>query len=168
MRITHIVSIGVMFGLLATSGLAQDKSNPGEEGHTGAQAAADAIRAQAGADGAFLTAKNIKSTYNPQDLSTLMQYPTEGIVVVKLTGAEIRAAFEHAASLYPQANTSFLQISGFTVDISAGAPSEKRVVGVSTDAGPLNDTKTYQIAMPALLGRGGMGYFTIWDKSKIT
>ena len=31
----------------------------------------------------------------------------------------------------------------------------------------LENGKTYSIAMPANLGRGGLGYFKIWDKSKI-
>ena len=31
----------------------------------------------------------------------------------------------------------------------------------------MDDNKTYNVAMPASLGRGGLGYFKIWDKNKI-
>jgi 2',3'-cyclic-nucleotide 2'-phosphodiesterase (5'-nucleotidase family) len=150
---------------VAAYAVAQSKSNPGKEGHSGAQAVADVIRAQAGADGAILTANYVKQSYSPKDLSSLMMYPTEGIVVVKLKGSQLRAAFEKAIGLYPQANQSFLQISGFSIDIDPA--KDKKITAISTDSGPLDDNRTYEIAMPALLGRGGMGYNTIWNKSMI-
>lgn len=150
---------------LAAYAVAQSKANPQKEGHSGAQSAADHIRAAAGADGAFFTAGYIKGSYNTKDLASLMQYPTEGVVVLKLKGSQIRAAFEKSASLYPQVNVSFLQISGFTVEISTSG--DKKVAAVSTDSGPLDDNRTYDIAMPALLGRGGMGYSSIWNKGMI-
>ena len=31
----------------------------------------------------------------------------------------------------------------------------------------LDESRTYNIAMPSQLGRGGVGYFKIWDKSRI-
>jgi hypothetical protein len=157
----------ISLALVSLLALAQEKG-PGNMAHTGAQAAADAIRTAAGTDGAFLAAKHVKIPFQAGDLSTMMQYPTEAIVVVKLTGAELKAAFERSAALYPQPNQSFLQISGFTVEISASGAPEKRVTSVKTDSGAsLDDAKSYEIAMPAQLGRGGMGYFKIWDKNKI-
>jgi 2',3'-cyclic-nucleotide 2'-phosphodiesterase (5'-nucleotidase family) len=149
--------------MLAAYAVAQTKSIAGKEAHSGAQNVADLLRSQTGADGAFLTAAYIRASYNPKDLATLMQYPTEGIVVLRLKGSQIRSAFERSVSLYPQSNVGFLQISGFTVDFSA----DKKVTAISTDAGPLDDNKTYEIAMPALLGRGGMGYVSIWNKNMI-
>lgn len=161
---TAVTVLGALSLLaLATYAVAQSKSNAGKEGHSGAQTAADAIRDQAGADGAFLTAAYVKTSYSPKDLASLMQYPTEGIVVLKLKGSQVRSAFERSVSLYPQANVSFLQISGFTVDFSA----DKKITGIATDSGPLDDNKVYEIAMPALLGRGGMGYISIWNKGMI-
>jgi len=149
--------------MLAAYAVAQAKAIAGKEGHSGAQAAADLLRAQSGADGAFFTAAYIKPSYNTKDLASLMQYPTEGIVVLKLKGSQIRSAFERSISQYPQSNVGFLQVSGFTVDFG----SDKRITGIATESGPLDDNKTYDIAMPALLGRGGMGYISIWNKSMI-
>lgn len=159
----------LLVGLVALTMLAfAQEKGPGNMAHTGAQSAADAIRATAGTDGAFLAAKHIKVPFHTGDLASMMQYPTEAIVVVKLTGSELRAAFERSAALYPQPNQSFLQISGFTVEISASGAPEKRVVSIKTDSGgSLDEARAYEIAMPAQLGRGGMGYFKIWDKTKI-
>lgn len=153
---------------LVAGAMAQSKANPGKEGHAGAQSIADAIRAEAGADGAFLTAGYIKAAYNPKDLATLVQYPTEGVVVVKVKGSQIRAALEHAVSLYPQSSVGFLQVSGFTIDVNAAGAAENRITGISTDSGPLDDNRDYLIAMPTLLGRGGMGYATFWNKAAIS
>ncbi|MEQ1822410.1 MAG: 5'-nucleotidase [Fimbriimonadaceae bacterium] len=152
---------------VALVAFAQEKG-PGNMAHIGAQSAADALRTAAGTDGAFLAAKHIKVPYQSNDLASMMQYPTESIVVVKLTGAELRSAFERSAALYPQSNQSFLQVSGFSIEISSSGAPEKRVISVKSDTGNnLEDAKTYEIAMPAQLGRGGMGYFKIWDKNKI-
>jgi hypothetical protein len=38
---------------------------------------------------------------------------------------------------------------------------------VSASGGALDDNRVYNVAMPSSLGRGGLGYFKIWDKSKI-
>lgn len=137
--------------------------------HLPAQAAADVLREAAGTDGAFLAARNVNETYDQANLASLMQYPTENIVVVTLTGKELRSAFERSVALYPQPNPSFLQISGFSVEFSQAGMPESRVQNVSLANGnPLDENRRYTIAMPLSLGRGGMGYFKIWDKSKIT
>jgi 5'-nucleotidase/2',3'-cyclic-nucleotide 2'-phosphodiesterase/3'-nucleotidase/5'-nucleotidase len=87
--------------------------------------------------------------------------------VVNLTGAQLRQAFERSLSLYPQPNTSFLQISGFEVTFSRSAATNKRVLNVTASGSALQDGKTYSVAMPSSLGRGGLGYFKIWDKANI-
>lgn len=133
-----------------------------------AQAAADLIKTAAGTDGAFLAAGLLKEPYDQKDLSSLLLYPDDQIVVLKLTGAQIRQALERSVSLYPQPNTSFLQLSGFSATFSKEANPGKRILSVSTDAGPLVDTKSYEVAMPSSLGHGGLGYFKIWDTPNIT
>ncbi len=166
-RAFWVLGITAVVCALAATAIAQSKANAGKEGHSGAQSAADALRSQAGADGAFISATYVKSNYNPKDLASLVQYPTEGIVVLKLKGSQIRAALEHAVSLYPQSSVGFLQVSGFTIDVNASAAPEKRITGITTDSGPLDDSREYQIAMPTLLGRGGMGYASYWNKNAV-
>lgn len=154
-------------GVGAPAALGAD--DPALGSHLPAQAAADLMRGTAGTDGAFLAAGLLKERYDASDASSMFQYPTDEIVVVTLTGSQIRAALERSVSLYPQPYSSFLQLSGFTATFSKSAASGKRVVSVQTESGTkLADGQSYTVAMPASLGRGGLGYFKIWDKPNIT
>lgn len=134
----------------------------------GAQSAADFIKTYAQTDGAFLAAGLVKATYNADDLSTILQYPTDSLVVVSLTGAQLRQAFERSVSLFPQPNSSFLQLSGFEVTFSKSASANSRITSITTNGAKIVDSKTYTVAMPSSLGRGGLGFFKIWDRNKIT
>ncbi len=148
-------------------GFAQQKG-PEVEAHLPAQAAADVLRDVAKADGAFLAAGMLSTSgYQADNLATLLQYPTDTVVVLGLTGAQVRQAFERSVSLYPQPNFSFLQVSGFEISFDAGAAPNQRVRSVSAPGGRLEDSKVYNIAMPVSLARGAYGYFKIWNESKI-
>ena len=168
--IASITLFALALGALAQSASAQSASSAsnGSASESGAQAAADIIRSVAGSDFSFLAAGLLKSTYNKDDLSSILEYPTDEIVVVTLTGAEIRNALERSIQLYPQSNTSFLQVSGMDITFKKNALPNDRIASVTTPAGPLSDSKTYTVAMPGNLGRGGLGYFKIWHKGKIS
>ncbi len=150
--------------MLTAGGFAE---NPDRGAHLPSQAAADVLRDVAQTDGAFLAAGLVKTSYQTNNLASLLQYPTDNIVIVKLSGAQLKQAFERSLSLYPQANTSFLQLSGFEVTFNPNGASGQRVISVEQDGAPVGDAQDYTIAMPSSLGRGGLGYFKIWDKSKI-
>lgn len=141
---------------------------PETSGDAAGQTAADLIRAAANTDGAFLAAGLLRTQYDRNDLASLLQYPTDTIVIVNLTGAQIKQAFERSVSLFPQPNSSFLQISGFEVTFNRGGPPNERVTNITVRGSRLEPTRTYTVAMPQNLGRGGLGYFKIWDKSAIT
>lgn len=164
MAIRTLATVGC-FALLAAYAVAE--GGPDVGAHLPSQAAADVLRSYAGSDGAFLAADLVKENYGKDNLASLLQYPTDGVVVVSLTGAQIRQAFERSLSLYPQPNTSFLQISGFEVTFSKSAAPNSRVVSVTVNGAKLDDAHAYTVAMPANLGRGALGYFKIWDKAKI-
>ncbi len=168
--IASISLFALALGALAQSASAQSASSAsnGSASESGAQAAADVIRSVAGTDFSFLAAGLLKSTYNRDDLCSILEFPTDEIVVVNLTGAEIRNALERSIQLYPQSNTSFLQVSGMDITFKKNALPNERIVSVTTPSGPLTDTKTYTVAMPGNLGRGGLGYFKIWHKGKIS
>jgi 2',3'-cyclic-nucleotide 2'-phosphodiesterase (5'-nucleotidase family) len=155
-----------VFATLATASFCQ---SPETGAHLPSQAAADVLREYAGTDGAFLAAGLVKPAYQKsEELSALVQYPTDELVVVTITGAQVKSAFERSLSFFPMPNPGFLQISGFEVNFSKEAPQGQRVVQVRCNGLALDESKNYQIAMPASLGRGGLGYFKIWDKTKIT
>ncbi|MBX3118634.1 MAG: 5'-nucleotidase C-terminal domain-containing protein [Fimbriimonadaceae bacterium] len=144
------------------------QKSPSNSAHLPSQAAADLIRDAAGADGAFLAAGLVKDKFDSDDLSTLMQFGDDEIVVVALKGSQIKQAFERSIALYPEANTSFLQVSGFEIEFDGKADPNSRIRSITAGGSRLDENKTYNIAMPATLGRGGLGYFKIWDKNKIT
>ncbi len=163
MQLVTRALVGILLGL-ASLGFAQDA---GAGSHLPSQAAADIIREFAGTDGAFLAAGLVKESSQRDNLASLVQFPTETIVVVNLTGAQIKQAFERSVSLYPQKNTDFLQISGFEASFKKSAAAGQRIVSISANGTKLDERRTYTVAMPASLGRGGLGYFKIWDTSKI-
>jgi hypothetical protein len=158
--------VSVLLGIACAVAFAQGEPEKGS--HIPSQAAADVLREFAGTDGAFLAAGLVRSGSQQDDLASLLQYPTDELVVVTLTGTQVMQAFERSLALYPQANSSFLQISGFEVVFVKDAPVGKRVKEARCNNLLVQESKEYQIAMPSLLGRGGLGYFKIWDKAKIT
>lgn len=156
-------AIGI--SLLAASAFADE--NPETGAHQGSQAAADIVRSFAGSDGAFLVAGLVKPQFDKDNLATILQYPSDEIVVLNLTGAQVKQAFERSLSMFPQPNSSFLQISGFEVSFSKNPSASPRVLSVTANGSKIEDNRTYSVAMPGPLGRGGQGYFKIWDKAKI-
>jgi 2',3'-cyclic-nucleotide 2'-phosphodiesterase (5'-nucleotidase family) len=153
--------------LVLASALAVADERPDVGPNLAVQSAADEIRSAAGADAAFIGAGFLKDNFSKDDLSTMLQYPTDEVVVLNLSGDQIRQALERAVSLYPQANQSFLQISGIDVTFKKSAAPNSRIVTVSIGGNPLSLTNTYTVAMPSLLAKGGLGYFKIWEQAKI-
>jgi len=145
---------------------AQSASDFGSGAHPLAQAAADRIREAAGAEAAFLPAGLLKAS-SGTNLASILQYPSDEIVVVALKGSELKRALERSLANYPQFNSGFLQISGITVTFSQSAPPDSRIIEVSVNDSPLLEGRQYQVAMPANLANGSLGYFKIWKKSQI-
>lgn len=131
------------------------------------QSIADQLKDTAQVDGAFITSGLLREDYKGDSLSASLLYPTEEVVVVALRGAQIRQALERAVSLYPHPFSAWLHVSGFEATFSASADSGKRILSVTAGGDKLDDSRTYNVAMPAQLGRGGFGYFKVWDKSRI-
>lgn len=138
------------------------------QANSAAQDAADVLRSFTAADGAFLPSGHVKGAFDKSDLATILEYPLDNPMVLQLTGSQIRQALERSVSLFPQPNKSFLQLSGFDVTFSQGAPPYKRILSVTVNGSPLEDKKTYTVAMPSSLGLGTLGYFKIWDKPNIS
>ncbi|HLK16304.1 MAG TPA: 5'-nucleotidase [Fimbriimonadaceae bacterium] len=159
----------ILLGLACLSAGALAPAETKETGaDLGAQAAADAIKSAASADGAFIAAGMLKDGYDKtQDLASMLLYPEDQIMVVKLTGAQVHDALERSVSLYPQPNTSFLQLSGFEATFNKNASDGKRITSVTAGGVPLNNSSTYTVAMPARLAQGGYGFFKIWGLTDI-
>ena len=132
------------------------------------QSIADAIRSSAGTDISFIASGHIKEKYDGRDLVPALLYPTDEIVVLNLTGKQLKQAFERSLVFYPAPNASFLYLSGVDVQFKAAESANDRVISISVGGSPVDPTKTYSVSMPASLGRGGLGYFKIWDSKSIT
>jgi 2',3'-cyclic-nucleotide 2'-phosphodiesterase (5'-nucleotidase family) len=157
----------VVLLLAVASVLAWSQEGPEVGSHLPSQSAADALRGFAATDCAFMAAGLVKSNFDKDNLASLLQFPSDEVVVVNLTGTEIKQALERSVSLYPQPNPSFLQLSGVEATFSRNGTPGQRIVSVAVNGSKLDEKRTYSVAMPASLGRGGLGYFKIWDTSKI-
>lgn len=96
-------------------------------------------------------------------VSDLLHDPDETWAVIRLTGAQIRAALERAVSFAPTPRVFFLQVSGLTVVYDPDAPRGRKIKSVTVGFKPIDETVTYEVAMPESLADGGSGYFAIFD-----
>jgi len=153
--------------LFAMSSVARAEDGPEVGAHSASQSAADLLRDFAGSDGAFLAAGILKTkNFQKDNLASLLQYPTNSIVVLSLSGVQIREAFERSVSLYPQPNEGFLQISGFDVSFKKDGSPNSRIVSITVNGSKLQESKNYNVAMPSTLAHGALGYFKIWENAK--
>jgi 2',3'-cyclic-nucleotide 2'-phosphodiesterase (5'-nucleotidase family) len=133
----------------------------------------DAIRALEKSDIAFMPASGFKDFTIPHgqataaDFLNALMYPDDSISIVKLTGAQVKKALEQSLSLTPQKNSAFLQVSGITVNIDPNGGKDNRVTSVKVGKLPLDNAKTYMVAMPSPLANGALAYFKVWSKTDI-
>ncbi len=157
-----LISGLILFGTLAVA-----HAGPETESFGPGQAIADELRSATGAAIAWIPAGMLVEA-GRGDLSTFVQFGTDEISVVRLTGKQVRQALERSVSLFPDASPSFLQVSGLEVVFSKGANPDGRVRTVLVEGVELNATATYEVAMPGNVARGGLGYFTVWDRKAIS
>ncbi len=79
------------------------------------------------------------------------------IVVVRLTGAQLRKALEHGVS-GPGPRGRFPQVSGLTFTYRPQAPPGRRVQQILVSGRPLEADKIYTVATNNFLAAGGDGY----------
>lgn len=129
---------------------------------------ADAARAAGKADLALVQASQLRQTTIPAGdltrdaLTGALLYPDEQVVVVTVSGAQVRAALERGISMLPKPSTAFLQVSGITVTFRSTARPGERIDGVTVGRTALSPDKKYRAAMPASLAKGALGYFRIF------
>lgn len=134
---------------------------------------ADALRGAGGADIAFVGAISFRpgvlapGPLTKERVATLLANPDEVWAVSRLTGAQVRAALEHAVRTAPLPNNAFLQVAGLSFDYNASAPAQQRVKAVRVGSGTLSDGASYTVAMPLSLAKGGSGFFKVFTKEAI-
>ncbi len=134
----------------------------------------DAFRQAAGADVALMNGGSVRvdKIFAAGELSkrdTLAILPFENPVVkIAVTGAVLRAALENGVSQVVEESESgrFPQISGVQFDFDGRKPAGSRVVKVAVNGQPLDEKKSYTLALTTYLANGGDGY-TMFKGAKL-
>jgi 2',3'-cyclic-nucleotide 2'-phosphodiesterase (5'-nucleotidase family) len=125
---------------------------------------ADAIRADTNADVALLNAGSIRGNRvypaGPLTRRTLVAiHPFANVVCkVAVPGAVLLAALNHGVSKLPATAGQFPQVSGLTMKVAASAAAGARVQDVMIGGRPLDPKRTYTVALPDYVLKGGDGY----------
>jgi 5'-nucleotidase len=125
---------------------------------------ADAIRANAGADVAIVNAGGIRGDrlHPPGPLSRrdLLEIHPFGNIVCKVSasGLVLLEALNAGVSKLPAAAGQFPQVSGLVMRVDQSRPPGDRVLDVRVNGQALDPGKTYTIAIPDFVLRGGDGY----------
>ena len=119
-----------------------------------------------GAELALINAGAIKNSIEPGKVNMaklLDVFPFQDVIVaIQVSGADIKAALNHAASKYPKPFGGFLQVAGlsFTLDIK----DEQRVKDVLIAGKPLELEANYVLATNDFLAEGGDGFSMLAEK----
>jgi 5'-nucleotidase len=127
---------------------------------------ADAFRQATSADFGLLNGGSVRANkiYPVGPLSkrdTLEVLPFENPVVkLEITGASLRAALENGVSQVVEESESgrFPQVSGLQFEFDARNPIGQRVVKIIVNSQPLDEKKTYTLAVTSYIAGGGDGY----------
>jgi 2',3'-cyclic-nucleotide 2'-phosphodiesterase (5'-nucleotidase family) len=125
---------------------------------------ADAIRADADTDIAIMNAGRIRADRvypaGPLSRRTLLAIHPFANVITKtaVPGRVILDAVNSGVSRLPASAGQFPQVSGLTMVIDPNAPAGDRVRDVRIGGQPLQPDKTYTVAIPDLVLKGGDGF----------
>jgi 2',3'-cyclic-nucleotide 2'-phosphodiesterase (5'-nucleotidase family) len=125
---------------------------------------ADAVRADAETDVAIVNGGGIRGDRvypaGPLTRRTLVEIHTFGNIICKvaLAGRVLLQALNHGVAKLPAAAGQFPQVSGLTMTVDPRGPPGDRVREVRVAGQPLDVNKTYTVAIPDYLLKGGDDY----------
>ncbi|MFS1517128.1 bifunctional metallophosphatase/5'-nucleotidase [Bacillus sp. SCS-151] len=90
-------------------------------------------------------------------LNTVLPFPNT-LVVIDVTGEELKAALEHGVSGVEEGAGRFAQIAGMSFTYDSTKPAGERVLEVKVGEELLDESKTYKLATNDFVGVGGDGY----------
>lgn len=90
------------------------------------------------------------------DIVAILPFNNTG-VVLRLSGADLRAAVENGVSGVPDAGR-FPQVSGMTYAFDPSAPAGSRVYDITVGGAPLDPARMYTVATNNFMADGGDGY----------
>jgi 2',3'-cyclic-nucleotide 2'-phosphodiesterase (5'-nucleotidase family) len=136
---------------------------------------ADAMRDSMKADAAVLNGGGIRagksydagSRISQGDIMAELPFNNR-VVVIEISGAELKRAMENGLALLPTPSGRFPQVSGITVQFDLSREPRDRVVAMQVAGAPLDPSKTYRVAVLDFLARGGDDYTMFRDAKRIT
>ena len=137
-------------------------------------AVADAVRSIAGAQVALIPASAFRNgvavpaTLGGDQLASLLDPPSDAIVLLSLTGAQLKDALERSVRYGSKGFAGFLQVSGIKLTVDPSKADGARVTSVTVGGQPLNPAAKYKVATTKPLANGASGYFQIWSKADVT
>jgi 5'-nucleotidase len=137
---------------------------------------ADAFRQFGNADVGLINGGGLRSdtTYPAGNLSYRDVYSilpfSDKIVVIKVTGAELKKALERSVSkvVEEKQDGAFLQIAGLRFVYSGTRPAGSRVTSVTVNGQPLDDNKEYSVSTTQYVASGSEGYDSFKGKTITT
>jgi 5'-nucleotidase/UDP-sugar diphosphatase len=136
---------------------------------------ADAMRSVARADAALLNGGGIRAAklYHPGDTIThgdvLSELPfSNRVVVLELPGRDLKRAIENGLSLLPRPGGRFPQVSGIEVTFDAAREPGSRIVAMQVAGAPLDEGRSYRVAVVDFLARGGDDYAMLREARRVT
>lgn len=124
--------------------------------------AADAFRWAAKSDIAINDAGGLRENLPEGDIrkrDIIAIFPFGNTLrIAEVKGSAIRDMLEHSVEYYPAAYGSFLSVSGVTFSYDPSKPAKHRVVEISVNGQPLDENKTYTLALTDFISAGGDGY----------
>ncbi|MCC6736012.1 MAG: bifunctional metallophosphatase/5'-nucleotidase [Bauldia sp.] len=126
---------------------------------------ADAMRAAVGADVAIVNGGAIRgdvlypagTVLTRRDVLTELPFDNRTLKL-EVTGAQLLAALENAFSQLKQGAGRFPQVSGMVVEVNSFAPAGSRIVSIRVGNQPLDQRRTYTLAVNDFMAAGGDGY----------
>ena len=85
------------------------------------------------------------------------------LVMMDLTGAQIKQALENGVSRYPAADGRFPQVSGLSFTFDPTEPAGSRIVEVWVGGAPLDEAAVYRVATNDFLAASGDGYTVLTE-----
>src|SRR5262249_47565434 len=136
---------------------------------------ADAMRAGTQADAAVLNGGGIRAgkDYAPGARIThgdvLSELPFNNrVVVVQMSGRELKRAMENGLSLLPRPSGRFPQVSGIKMTFELARDPGNRITSMQVAGVPLDENRNYRVAVLDFLARGGDDYVMFRDALRIT
>ena len=123
---------------------------------------ADAFRWVSKADIAIINGGGLRANLPAGDVKrrdTMAIFPFGNTLrVAEIKGSTVREMLEHSVEYYPASFGGFLDVSGLTFSCDFSKPAKHRVEEILIGGQPLDENKTYTIALADFQTSGGDGY----------